>query len=160
MSTALGFLLGGGLVAIPVLLGAWLWREGFRQGDQPGDVSSAVELVGAGETLRARASITNPQLTAVVAAVKVAALGPRHRALEQGRSTRRRSPDLAQARLLAIDAHGAGELDWPVDVPTGPCLVRIDIYIWQAGGRVRLHRYVCSPQHHDVAPSTRWRTAA
>jgi hypothetical protein len=131
----------------------WLWREGFRQGDLANDPSTSVDVYGAGKSVTVRTTIVNPQSAVVMTAIQFSEVVGRRPLAHQGRSTLKKPPDLDGAELRAIDASGRETIELTVARPTGHRSLVVDVYLWQPGDRVRLHRHVCGPGQPDPAIS-------
>jgi hypothetical protein len=136
----------------------WLWREGFRQGDTTSDVSTSVRAFGEGKFITVRTTIVNPQSAPVVAAVRFSEVGARLPVARQGRSTLRKQPDLDTADLRAVDATSRDVVEQVVERPAPHRALVVDVYLWQQGQRVRLHRHLCGASRPDPAEPVAWQS--
>jgi hypothetical protein len=136
----------------------WIWREGFRQGDATNDVSTSVRAFGEGRYITVRTAIANPQPAPVITAVRFREVGDRMPISRQGRSTLRKRPDMDAAELRAVDAASREVLEQVVERPAPHRALVVDIYVWQQGERVRLHRHLCGPSQPDQSKPVAWQS--
>jgi len=134
------------MLAGPLLVGWWGYREGFRQGDELGDPTADVRLFPHSEEgSTVRVHLMNPAAHPVVVSIDARVVRRPRLAATARRSTRRRCPLDADGRLVAVDANADAWLSWPAPLPDLGSIMLVDIHVAQYCGRVRRHRLVLDP---------------
>jgi len=122
----------------------WLVREGFRQGDLPEDIHTAVEFRSEPDgRVAVDAWLDNPGKGPVVVQVVSGWIGRLHPRTGLGPTTHRRAPRSLDGIVFPVAGHDIGTLSWHL-APEGRCLV-VDVYVWQQTSRIRRHRSVFRP---------------
>ncbi len=130
------------LAAVTVGAGAWLWCEGWRQGDQPGDpvVDAATTTRFAG-AIGVEVSITNRSASALMVALDArpvtTLVGP-----WPGRTTVRRAPNLEQCHVVVIAEGTHAVVALHVDIDADAPRLVVDVHTWNSSAGIRRHRHV------------------